>query len=77
MPASQLAAWPFLVAVVLLASLSMAGLAQSDEEKTRVQLQQLQRDIKRINREISSASARRSTLQQQLRIHPVLLNLTC
>ena len=67
MPASQLAAWQFLVAVVLLASLSMAGLAQSDEEKTRVQLQQLQRDIKRINREISSASARRSTLQQQLR----------
>ena len=67
MPASQLAAWQFLVAVVLLASLSMAGLAQSDEEKTRVQLQQLQRDIKRINREISSASVRRSTLQQQLR----------
>ena len=67
MPANQLAAWQFLVALVLLASLSMAGLAQSDEEKTRVQLQQLQRDIKRINREISSASVRRSTLQQQLR----------
>ena len=42
-------------------------LAQSDEEKARRQLEQLQADIKRINREISSARSRRNTLEEQLR----------
>jgi septal ring factor EnvC (AmiA/AmiB activator) len=73
MSGSHLAAWQFLAAVMLLSSLSITGLAQSDEEKTRVQLQQLQRDITRINREISSASARRNTLQQQLQQSEVKL----
>jgi septal ring factor EnvC (AmiA/AmiB activator) len=73
MPGNYLTAWQFLAAVMLLSSLSITGLAQSDEEKTRVQLQQLQGDIKRINREISSASARRNTLQQQLQQSEVLL----
>jgi septal ring factor EnvC (AmiA/AmiB activator) len=58
--------------LVLLAALTLAAQpnisqAQSDEEKTRAQLQQLQRDIGRINREISSASARKNSLQKQLR----------
>jgi len=51
----------------MLAGFSCISLAQSDTEKTRAQLQQLQSDIKRINREISSASAHKNTLQQQLR----------
>lgn len=42
-------------------------LAQSDEETRRVQLEQLERDIKRINQEISEASDQRNTLQEQLR----------
>jgi len=59
--------WPILLAALLLAGQASTGLAQSDEEQARVQLQQLQRDIKRINREISDASARKNNLQQQLR----------
>jgi septal ring factor EnvC (AmiA/AmiB activator) len=67
MPARHPAIWQLLAAALVLAGLSGISLAQSDEEKTRVQLQQLQSDIKRINREISGASARKNTLQQQLR----------
>ena len=59
--------WPILLAALLLASCPGIGLAQSEEEQARVQLQQLQRDIKRINREISDANTRKSKLQQQLR----------
>jgi murein hydrolase activator len=55
------------VAAVLIACLPLPAAAQSEEEKTRAQLQQLQRDIKRINSEISSASKRKNNLQQQLR----------
>ena len=51
----------------MLAWLPVAAGAQSDEENTRVQLRQLQRDIQRINRDIANASARKSKLQQQLR----------
>jgi septal ring factor EnvC (AmiA/AmiB activator) len=58
--------WP-LLAILLVAGWSATSTAQSDEEKTRVQLQQLQRDIARINKEISGASARKNKLQQQLR----------
>jgi septal ring factor EnvC (AmiA/AmiB activator) len=43
------------------------ALGQAEEHETRSRLEQLQRDIKRINREISSDSARKNTLQQQLR----------
>jgi septal ring factor EnvC (AmiA/AmiB activator) len=49
------------------------GLGQSDQEKTRVQLQELQREIQRIDREIASASTRRSSLQKQLREADVTL----
>ena len=67
MPERRPAVWQLLAAMLLLASFSVISVAQSDEEKARLQLQQLQSDIKRINREITSASARKSTLQQQLR----------
>ncbi len=52
---------------LLLAALCTIALAQSDEEKTRAQLQQLEKDIKRITWEVSHASSRRSKLQDQLR----------
>jgi septal ring factor EnvC (AmiA/AmiB activator) len=55
------------VLALLLACPPIAVQAQSDEEKARSRLSELQRDIQRINREISSASARRDTLQAQLR----------
>jgi murein hydrolase activator len=42
-------------------------IAQSDEEQARKQLQQLQSDMQRINREINSEKARKNTLQGQLR----------
>ncbi|MEJ2531670.1 MAG: peptidoglycan DD-metalloendopeptidase family protein [Halioglobus sp.] len=58
---------PGLVLALLLACLPLAVHAQSDEEKARAQLRELQRDIQRINSEIASASARRDTLQAQLR----------
>lgn len=59
--------WQPVVAVVLLTCLPLPASAQSDEEKARRQLQELQSDIKRINKEIASASARRNNLQKQLR----------
>jgi septal ring factor EnvC (AmiA/AmiB activator) len=43
------------------------SLAQSDEEKTREKLQQLETEIKRITSEISDASTRQNKLQAQLR----------
>ncbi len=51
----------------LFAVAAAPGWAQSDEEKARAELKQLQRDIKRINREISSAKGRRDTLQKALK----------
>ena len=56
-----------LLLALLLAAWPQVTVGQSDEEKARTQLQQLQQEIKRINREISSASSRKNTLQQQLR----------
>jgi murein hydrolase activator len=56
-----------LVSVLLLLGSSRQSLAQTDEEKTREQLQQLEVDIKRITSEISDASSRHNELQQQLR----------
>lgn len=58
--------WP-LLALLLVAIWPATSTAQSDEEKARGQLQQLQRDIARIHKEISGASARKNKLQQQLR----------
>ena len=57
----------YLLALLLACALGPQAFAQSDEEKTRKQLAQLEREIKRINNEISGASGRRDKLQQQLR----------
>jgi septal ring factor EnvC (AmiA/AmiB activator) len=53
--------------ICTLSGLSLHGYAQSDEVQARKQLQQLQRDMERINREINSETARKNTLQDQLR----------
>jgi len=55
------------LSVLLLAGLSVPSHAQTDEEKTREQLQLLEVDIKRITSEISDASNRHDQLQEQLR----------
>jgi len=55
------------VFALCLLGLSCQGLAQSDEEKTRAQLQQLEAEIKRISADISAASSRHDELQGQLR----------
>jgi murein hydrolase activator len=55
------------LSVLLLAGLSLQSHAQTDEEKTREQLQLLEVDIKRITSEISDASNRHNQLQEQLR----------
>lgn len=55
--------WP----VLLLACLPLAGLAETEEEKTRAQLQSLEKDIQRISHEISSATSHRDKMQRQLR----------
>lgn len=57
----------YLLLALLLAALPLQGLAQSDEEKAREQLQQLNKDIESIAGEISAASSRHDELQQQLR----------
>ena len=59
--------WRRGLALILLASLSLAATGQSDEEKARSDLQQLQRDIQQIQRDISSATTRKNKLQRQLR----------
>jgi murein hydrolase activator len=68
---AQSSMWRILLSVlllgVLLAGLSRQSEAQTDEEKTREQLQLLEVDIKRITSEISDASNRHNELQQQLR----------
>jgi septal ring factor EnvC (AmiA/AmiB activator) len=43
------------------------GLAQSDEEKAREQLQQLEMDISQITQELSAANSRHNEVQEQLR----------
>jgi|AntAceMinimDraft_5_1070358.scaffolds.fasta_scaffold00249_13 septal ring factor EnvC (AmiA/AmiB activator) len=57
---------PFILALVV-SGLPALSFAQSDEEKTRDQLQKLEADIKIISAEISEASNRHDELQQQLR----------
>jgi septal ring factor EnvC (AmiA/AmiB activator) len=56
-----------LLTLGLLCCMPASSQANSDEQQTRAKLEQLQRDIKRINREISTESTRKNTLQQQLR----------
>tara|TARA_R110000823_G_scaffold125385_7_gene252080 strand:- start:421 stop:1557 length:1137 start_codon:yes stop_codon:yes gene_type:complete len=53
--------------LMLMLGMPVAGFAQSEEEQTRAALDKLDKDIQRINREISSASSRRSKLQEQLK----------
>ena len=60
-----------LLSVTLL--LPLSGHAKTDEEKTRAQLEQLQGDIKKISRQISSEKSRKNTLQDQLRKAEVTL----
>jgi murein hydrolase activator len=56
-----------LFTLLLLLILPITAQGQSDEEKAREQLEQLEREIKRINRDISSASGKRNKLHKQLR----------
>ena len=63
----QPATWQVLLLALFFIGLPHLGLAQSDEEKTREKLQQLESDIKRITSEISDASNRQNKLQTQLR----------
>lgn len=58
--------WRLLLVAMLLACLPLPGNG-ADEQKTRAQMEQLQRDIKRINKEISSDSQRKNSLQKQLK----------
>ena len=62
----QRLAWQTLFALLFL-SLCYQSHSQSDEKKTREQLQQLEVEIKRIAVEISDATDRQSALQAQLR----------
>jgi septal ring factor EnvC (AmiA/AmiB activator) len=64
---AQVALWKVCLLILLFAVLPSQSRAQSDEEKAREQLQQLEVEIKRITSEISDASNRQSELQAQLR----------
>jgi septal ring factor EnvC (AmiA/AmiB activator) len=59
--------WRGLVVACILLCLPSTALTQSEKEQTRKQLTQLQQDMQRISREISSEKARKNTLQGQLR----------
>ncbi len=61
-----------LLLAILLAA-PAATFAQSEEEQTRAALDQLEEDIARINWEISSASSKRSKLEEQLQTAEVEL----
>jgi murein hydrolase activator len=52
---------------LLMAAASQQGMAQSDEEKAREQLQQLETEIKGITSELSDANKRQNAMQEQLR----------
>jgi septal ring factor EnvC (AmiA/AmiB activator) len=59
--------WQVRTALALLTCLALGAAAQTNEEKARKQLQKLQRDIGQITREITSATAQKSQLQEKLR----------
>lgn len=61
------------LALAALLALATPVYAQSDEEKTRAQLQQLERDIARIQGELGSAGTERDKLQEELRSAEVQL----
>lgn len=56
-----------LLLAALLAGAGKAAAEEPDEQEVRSKLEQLQGDIKRIGEEISADSARRNSLQQELR----------
>ena len=56
-----------LLLALVLSAIPLYANAQSDEEKARQALAQLEREIRRINRDIASASTRKDKLQKQLR----------
>ncbi len=58
---------PALLIALTVAATGTVAWSQSDEEKARSQLKTLQRDITRINREISEAKGRRNTLQEAVK----------
>jgi murein hydrolase activator len=59
--------WRLLILALCFSGATLQVFAQSDEEKTREQLEKLEADIESITEEISEASSRHDTLQQQLR----------
>jgi septal ring factor EnvC (AmiA/AmiB activator) len=59
--------------LMLLAGVGSQGLAQSDEEKAREQLQQLESDISEITEELTAANSRHNEVQEQLRTAEVEL----
>jgi septal ring factor EnvC (AmiA/AmiB activator) len=60
-------AWQVLLLVLFFVGLPHLSQAQTDEEKTREKLHQLESEIKRITTEISDASNRQNKIQNQLR----------
>lgn len=66
-PTAHPSPWRALLLAGVLIVVSCQGWAQSDEEKAREQLQELEAEIKSITSEISTANSRHSQLQEQLR----------
>jgi septal ring factor EnvC (AmiA/AmiB activator) len=66
-PRVQISTLGVLFWALLFLSLSYESLAQSDEEKARQELHQLEADIKRITSDITKASKRQNEMQDQLR----------
>ncbi len=58
---------PLLLLIVVFLALPGTGLAQSEEEQTRQQLQRLEDEIKKITGELDDATNRQSKLQAKLR----------
>ena len=54
------------VAVILLAAVPLFASSQSDEEKARNSLRELQRDIQKIQRDISSATSRKGKIRIEM-----------
>lgn len=59
--------WPITLFALLWLWLSPLANAQSEEERARAELEQLQRNIEQVSRELRSARSEHSDLEQQLR----------
>jgi len=64
---SRWSLWPTLLVLALTGVLPLPGLAQSDEEKARGELRELEAEMKRITSAITDDTNRQSKLQAQLR----------